>query len=172
MEIKTDRLTLVPLSMEHLQTAYAYSSDPENTKYMMFLPVDSLDETRRYIADCVAEMQKPVPGYYEFAVLLNGVHIGGVSLYFDTAPDLGELGWIISRAHQGHGYAAEAARALIIWARDALHIRRFIAHCDADNLASQAVMRRLGMTLTDTSGTRKNRGSDEQRREYLYELTI
>ena len=70
------------------------------------------------------------------------------------------------------GYAVEAARALIGWARDALHIRHFIAHCDADNLASQAVMRKLGMTLTDTSGTRKNRGSDELRREYLYELTI
>ena len=172
MKINTERLTLVPLGPEHLESTHVYASDPENTKYMMFLPVESLDETRKYIADCVAEMQKPVPGYYEFAVLLSGVHIGGVSLYFDTAPDLGELGWIISREHQGHGYAAEAARALIGWARNALHIQHFIAHCDADNLASQAVMRKLGMALTDASGTRKNRGSDELRREYLYELTI
>ena len=172
MRIDTERLVLVPLGLEHLESTHAYAADPETTKYMMFLPVDSLDETRRYIADCVAEMQKPVPGYYEFAVLLNGVHIGGVSLYFDTAPDIGELGWIIAREYQGHGYAAEAARALIDWGREALNVRRFIAHCDADNLASQAVMRKLGMTLTDTSGTRKNRGSDELRREYLYELTI
>ena len=169
MKIDTERLVLVPLGPEHLESTHAYAADPETTKYMMFLPVDSLGETRKYIADCVAEMQKPVPGYYEFAVLLNGAHIGGVSLYFDTAPDIGELGWIISRKYQGRGFAAEAARALIVWARDALSIRRFIAHCDADNLASQAVMRKLGLRLTDDTGTRKNRGSDALRRELLYE---
>ena len=46
------------------------------------------------------------------------------------------------------------------------------AHCDAENRASQGVMRRLGMTLVDDAGTRKNRGSDELRREYLFELSI
>ena len=33
-------------------------------------------------------------------------------------------------------------------------------------------MKKLGMTLTDATGTRKNRGSGEVRREYLYELRI
>ena len=172
MTIKTNRLTLVPLSMEHLQTAHAYSSDPVLTKYMMFLPVESIGETRKFIEDSQREWQKDVPGYYEFAVLLDGVHIGSVSLYFDTAPDIGELGWLLRPEYQGHGYAAEATRAMIDWARDHLGIRHFIAHCDAGNLPSQGVMRRLGMTLTDDTGTRKNRGSDELRREYLYELYV
>ena len=170
--IKTKRLTLVPLSAEHLESAYAYSSDPENTKYMMFLPVDSIEETRKFIEDCQRELEKDVPGYYEFAVLLDGKHIGGVNLYFDTAPDIGELGWLFLPEYQGRGYATEAARALLEWGRDTLGIRHFIAHCDAANLASQGVMRKLGMTLTDAAGTRKNRGSDELRREYLYELFV
>ena len=74
--------------------------------------------------------------------------------------------------YQGRGYATEAARALLAWGRDTLGIRRFIAHCDAENLASQGVMKKLGMTLADATGTRKNRGSDEARREYLYELRL
>ena len=170
--IQTNRLTLVPLGMEHLESAYAYSSDAENTKYMMFLPMDSIDEARQFIEDSQAELQKEAPGYYEFAVLLEGAHIGGVSLYLDTAPDLGELGWLLLPEYQGRGYATEAARALLEWGRDALGIRHFIAHCDAENLASQGVMKKLGMTLADATGTRKNRGSDEARREYLYELRL
>lgn len=172
MKIKTERLTLIPLAPEHLHTAYAYSSDPENTKYMMFLPVDSIDETRKFIEDSQAELRKAVPGYYEFAVLLGNKHIGGVNLYFDTAPDIGELGWLLLPGYQGRGYATEAARALLVWGHEHLGVNHFIAHCDAENLASQSVMRKLGMTLTDATGTRQNRGSDEVRREYLYELYL
>ena len=172
MEIHTNRLTLVPLSMEHLQTAYAYSSDPVLTKYMMFLPVDSLEETKKFIEDSQRELEKDVPGYYEFAVLLGDRHIGSVNLYFDTAPDIGELGWLFLPEYQGRGYATEAAKGLLEWGSTHLGIKHFIAHCDAENLASQGVMRKLGMVLTDDTGTRKNRGSEEVRREYAYELRL
>ena len=172
MNIHTNRLALVPLSMEHLQTAYAYSSDPVLTKYMMFLPVDSIEETRKFIEDSQRELCKDVPGYYEFAVLLGKKHIGSVNLYFDTAPDLGELGWLFLPEYQGRGYATEAAKGLLEWGNAHLGIKHFIAHCDAENLASQGVMRKLGMVLTDDTGTRKNRGSEEVRREYAYELRL
>jgi RimJ/RimL family protein N-acetyltransferase len=172
MKIQTERLTLASLSMEHLQSAYACSSDPVNTRYMMFLPVDSIEETRKFIEDCEAELQKQTPGYYEFAVLREGVYIGSVNLYFDTAPDIGELGWLFLPEYQGRGYATEAARALMDWGYHRLGIRHFIAHCDAGNEPSQAVMRRLGMICTDDTHTRKNRGSDELRRELLFEVWV
>lgn len=172
MQINTQRLTLKTLSMAHLQTAYAYSSDPANTQYMMFLPVDSVEETRRLIEDSLAELKKDAPGYYKFAVLLGEKHIGGVGLYFDAAPDIGELSWLFLPEYQGHGYATEAARALMEWAHARLGVNRFIALCDAENLPSQAVMRKLGMVLTDSTGTRKNRGSDELRRELLFEVRL
>lgn len=172
MKIITPRLTLIPLGPEHLETAYAYASDPENTKYMMFLPVDSIEETRKFIEDCRKELEKDVPGYYEFAVMLGDTHIGGVNLYFDTAPDIGELGWLLLPEYHGRGYATEAAQALMRWGHAHLGVSHFIAHCDAENLASQSVMKKLGMALTDDTGTRKNRGSDELRRELLFEVVV
>ncbi|HLY80683.1 MAG TPA: GNAT family N-acetyltransferase [Caulobacteraceae bacterium] len=57
------------------------------------------------------------------------------------------LFWAVSPARQGSGIAAEAARALIGHAFEALEIERIIATTEHDNLASQGVMRRLGMTL-------------------------
>jgi ribosomal-protein-alanine N-acetyltransferase len=57
------------------------------------------------------------------------------------------LFWAVSPAWQGSGVATEAAKALIAHAFEALEIERVVATTDHDNLASQGVMRRLGMTL-------------------------
>jgi RimJ/RimL family protein N-acetyltransferase len=57
------------------------------------------------------------------------------------------LYWALSPAAQGQGYATEAARAMVGYAFGTLYLGRVIATTDYDNLASQAVMRRLGMRL-------------------------
>lgn len=168
MEIKTERLVLRPLGPEYLHTTHEYVSDPENTRLMMLLPYDSIEETAAYLRYCAGEWTKPEPAIYEFAVLLNGTHIGHVTLEMNGPRDTAELAWIFHPAHHGRGLATEAARAMMDYARARLGITRFIAHCDSENAASQAVMRKLGLILADTTGTRKNRGSDDLRREYLY----
>ena len=168
MEIKTERLTLRPLGPEYLESTHAYVSDPENTRLMMLLPHDSIGETAAYLRYCAEEWTKPEPAIYEFAVLLGGEHIGHVTLEMKSPRDTAELAWILHPAHHGRGYATEAARAMMDYARAHLGVTRFIALCDSENIASQAVMAKLGLTLADTTGTRKNRGSDELRREYFY----
>ena len=67
------------------------------------------------------------------------------------------------------GYASEAAAALLSFAEKELGIKHFTAHCDTENTASRRVMEKLGMKLSDEHGGRKNRLSDEERREYLFE---
>jgi RimJ/RimL family protein N-acetyltransferase len=55
-----------------------------------------------------------------------------------------EVGWGIAREFRGKGYAVEAARAAIDWSFATFDIDR-ILHCiDCENVASQAVARRLG----------------------------
>ena len=172
MEIRTPRLCLKPLCMEHLASAYRYSSDPEGTRFMMFLPAASREEVAAFIRDAEAERAKPSPEYYEMAVLRDGEHIGGVSLHLERDGRSAEMGWILRRDCWGRGYATEAARALMAHARSAWGIRRFVAHCDAENAASAGVMRRLGMRCTGRAGGRKNRSSDEERYELTYEVTL
>lgn len=110
------------------------------------------------------------PPYGERAVVLqnSGELIGAVGLvpdlnFFSQIPGLSpdplllspalfsqpEVGlfWAISRSHRGHGYASEAARALIDFAFNQLALARIVATTTYDNLPSQAVMRRLGMRV-------------------------
>lgn len=55
-----------------------------------------------------------------------------------------EIGWAIVRDSWGRGYATEGAAAAIDWAFDHLGWDRIIHSISPDNLASQAVARRLG----------------------------
>ena len=172
MEIKTERLILAPIGTRHLESTYAYASDPENTRLMMFMPLADLAETRKFLAYFEAEWQKPKPVYCEFAILLDGAHIGEVGVDFLNGPDIAELGWVLHPRYHGRGYATEAARAVINFAVTRFGASHFIAHCDSENAASQSVMRKLGMTMTDAGGVRRNRASDEPRVEYTYELCL
>lgn len=172
MQIKTERLILEPLGTKHIGSTHAYASDPELTRLMVFLPVNDLAETERYLRKCEAEMKKERPQFYEMAVLLDGAHIGSVSAYLEENGTAWELGWIMARGTHGHGFAGEAAGALMEYCRRTSGIRRFIAHCDSENLASQRVMQKLGFRFAEEHSGRKNRGSDEVRSEMLFERTL
>jgi RimJ/RimL family protein N-acetyltransferase len=50
----------------------------------------------------------------------------------------------------GHGYAAEAAVAILDYAFEVLGLGRVLAEIDRDNAASEAVARRLGMRPVET----------------------
>lgn len=170
--IRTERLTLVPISMEYLDAVHEYASDAENTRLMMFLPNDSIEETREFVRQCEEQWSRPVPDYYEYIILYGGEPVGSVNLYPEEDGTTAELGWLIMPRFHRRGYAYEAAKGLIDYGASRLGIRRFIAHCDTENAASYSLMEKLGMTRADEYGGRFNKGSDEERREYLYEMTV
>lgn len=62
-------------------------------------------------------------------------------------PEMG-LFWVITPDHQGKGHATEAARALIDYAFEHFNLKRIVANTEFDNLASQGVMKKLGMKLS------------------------
>ena len=171
MEIRTQRLVLRPVSTDDFDTTYEYITDPENCRYMVFLPLASAQETADFLKEAEEEWKKPSPSFYEIAVVYNGIHIGCVSLYLSDDRLSAEIGWIISKRYQRQGFAYEAASALVVYAAK-LGIRHLTAHCDTENTGSRRVMEKLGMTLTGEHGGRKNRLSDEERREYQYEMDL
>lgn len=168
----TDRLKLVPLGLQYLISTHEYASDLDNTKYMIHLPNTDIMETKSFLDKVQAEWQKCNPSYYEFAVLLEEVHIGAISIYLNKDNAEGEIGWIISKKYWGNGYAVEAAREIINFAIRELKVGKFIAHCDSENISSYRVMEKLGFSLADKIKGRKNKSSSEDREELMYLLEI
>ena len=172
MEIRTERLLLEPLGIKYLNTVHEYASDLETTKFMMWLPNDTIEETADFLKKSDAEWAKALPSYYEFAVIFEGRQVGAVSIYLDEKRTTGEFGWILNKAYWNKGIATEAAKALFEFATNELGLKCVQAHCDSENIASSKVMEKLGMKRISCEGGRKNKSSDEERYEFLYELKV
>ena len=143
MELKTERLVLRPLCVRDLDTYTAYAMDAETCRYMLFLPYRTAEDAQAFLHECEENWQQEPIADYEMAITLDGRHIGGVSMFLEG--DKATLGWILSKADQGKGYAYEAASALMDYAVNVLGYRRIVAHCDARNERSQRLMEKLGM---------------------------
>ncbi len=167
---KKGRLNLVKHGSRFLESTYKYASDIENTKFMVHLPNMSIEETKSFLNAIDEEWKKENPSFFEFAILLDGKHIGAVSVYLNDERNIGELGWILDKDYWGYGYAYEAAMLLVSFCREHLNISHFVAHCDSENIASYKIMEKIGMKLVCVNGNRRNRASQELRREFQYEM--
>lgn len=170
-EMKTKRLLLRPLNISDIDTVYEYSSDEENTRFMIHLPSKSVDETAFFLNAVTSEWEKEAPSFYEFAVVLDGRQIGAVSVYLNEDGDSGELGWIINKRYLRKGLASEAAFTLKDFALHHLKLKKLVAHCDCRNVASYSLMRKIGMVREDIVGTRTYSRSGETVNEYIYSLS-
>ena len=84
-------------------------------------------------------------GHWVLELRTSGALVGRAGLYHPPDwPGL-ELGWTVARPHWGNGYAGEAARAGIGWARAELGADHLISLIADDNHRSVRVAEKLGM---------------------------
>jgi RimJ/RimL family protein N-acetyltransferase len=79
----------------------------------------------------------------------SGAFIGHVGLH--RLHDAVEIGYAFGTAYWGHGYASEAARALLNFGFETVGLDSIIALAFPANTASKAVMERLGMMAEGTT---------------------
>jgi RimJ/RimL family protein N-acetyltransferase len=172
MNIHTERLLLVPLGPQYLISTHKYASDFDNTKYITCLPNADISETKSFLERVQEEGQKFSHQFYEYAILLDSEHIGAVSIYLNKDNAEWDLGWIINKKYWGNGYAEEATKGIVNFAIQELKVRKFVAHCDSENISSSRVMEKLGMSLASKTQGRRNKSFSEDREELMYSLEI
>jgi RimJ/RimL family protein N-acetyltransferase len=112
-------------------------------------------------------------GWGLWAVDADGTFIGFVGLNEPRFMPGVEVGWRLARAAWGHGYATEAARAAVAFARDDLRLDEVVSFTATTNLRSQRVMQRLGMTHDPADDFDHPRVEDARlRRHVLYRLAF
>ena len=167
--LETERLLIRPFADADLPAVSA------------ILEVDSTDDaaSERYVrhgglsAVVLSELGQPPLGDRAMVLRSTGELIGLVGLVpafapFDQLRPMGKRGpeeppppahhrieiglyYNVRADHRGLGYATEAARALVDFAFERMDLGRIIATTERDNLASQAVMRHLGMRLYENA---------------------
>lgn len=161
-------ITIRKFTLDDVTSTYAYSSDFENTHYMLMVPQKSREETRDFLAKCIAEYEKENPEYLSFAVDLDSLHIGEVFAYLSEKE--ADIGWLIDKRYWGNGYATEAAKLLIDYLQTKLNRTDIVAYCDERNIASQKVMKNIGMEFVGSNGIRTYEKAVESWEEVKYKL--
>jgi RimJ/RimL family protein N-acetyltransferase len=153
--LETERLRVRPLSVGDAEAVRAVSGEPHP---------GWLEWTAATYGQLEALRQPPY-GERAICLLEGGELVGMVGVVpsmgpFAQLPGFGgaigpadrlrpEVGlyWAVAPEHRGNGYATEAARAVIDHGFAELGLARIVATTERDNLASIAVMRRLGMRV-------------------------
>jgi RimJ/RimL family protein N-acetyltransferase len=146
LPIETSRLTLRVLVPEDLGAMHAIQSREDVCRWLYWEP-RSEDEVREVLERQIARTQDAPETGVSLAVELKatGEPIGQVSMTIAPEHRQGELGFTIHPDHQGRGYATEAAEAMLALAFDTYDVHRVCGRLEARNMASAAVLARLGM---------------------------
>lgn len=163
-EIRTARLTLLPLGVEHADELVGVLDDPALHTFIGGRP-ETLDELRARYARWAAGSPDPGVRWLNWAIRFDaaerlvgtvqatvtdtraGVAGTGTGTQGNVAGALAEVAWVVGTGWQGRGFATEAARGLMGWLREE-GVRAVVAHVHPDNVASARVARALGLRAT------------------------
>jgi RimJ/RimL family protein N-acetyltransferase len=146
--VRTARLLLRPLTTVDVDALLVYRSQPDVCRYVPFEPM-----TREVIEHRVATQWANTELTDEGQALTLGIElaatgelVGDVVLFWHSREHGGgELGYVVHPDFAGHGYATEAAKAMLGLGFDGIGLHRIVARIDERNGASARLARRLGM---------------------------
>lgn len=142
--LDTARLRLRPVRIEDHGELFAHWTSAEVRRFLF-------DGAILSAADITRVIEASVRGFAESNSALWLINATGTARSLGTAglrplEDLGiEVFYSLAPAAWGHGYATEVARAVVQYALGHLGLQEMFAEIDAANLASVAVVQRLGM---------------------------
>ena len=150
-QVETDRLTLRPLAARDIAAFLAYRNVDDVARYQDW----PLPYTEAMAVDLVGDAGRhggPVAGdWVQLAIERDGELVGDIAVWLDDASQLASIGYTVAPEHQGHGYAVEAAEAVVEWLFTVAHVHRITATIDPRNMASARVLERCGFEYVGTA---------------------
>lgn len=148
--IATDRLVLTPLRVDDAEEMVRVLDDERLHEFIGGRPA-ALDELRDRYRRLAAGPENSSEVWLNWIVRhrQQGTAIGTVqATVTDPAHPAASVAWVIGAPWQGHGFASEAAAALIAWL-GSQGVDRISASIHPEHRASAGVAARIGLEPTD-----------------------
>lgn len=150
-ELETERLLLRRMRLDDAEDVFAYASDPEVTRYVMFENHRSIEDSRTFLLFATEGYERGDFCGWGLVLKASGAFVGTCGMEAGAAEHArAELGYVLSREHWGRGLMPEAVRSMIRYGFGRLGLNRVEARCIAENTASARVMEKVGMTYEGT----------------------
>ena len=143
--LSTERLVLRPVTADDHAALLAHWTQPDVRRFLFDGAAPSSAEVAETIEESIGDFAARGFGVWLIELGSAAGLVGtaglrplggsGLEIFYSLAPDA----W-------GHGYATEAARAVVEYGLGPLGLPEVLAEVDEGNAASVAVVKRLGMT--------------------------
>ncbi len=145
-QLETPRLILRKLKMKDAEDVFAYASDPEVARYVLWDPHRSLSDSRSYIRYIRHLYRQGIPSSWAVQLRKEGTVIVSIGyMWMSRENRSAEIGYSLSRPYWNHGLMTEALDRVLRFSFDDLHLNRIEAQYDLRNPASGRVMEKCGM---------------------------
>jgi RimJ/RimL family protein N-acetyltransferase len=149
--LRTTRLRLRPFTEADADLLFALHSSTHVMRYWDSAPWNDRACAERFIAKCGRIADEGTGARVAIDRASDGAFVGWCGLTnWDPDNRSASLGYCLDPAMWGHGYATEAAHALLQWAFDTLDLNRVQAEADTRNAASGRVLEKIGFVREGT----------------------
>ena len=157
------RVRLRAMTAADVPRLFAQFSDPKVMRYWSRGPLMQMDDAR----EMFDEIDRGVRAgqFLQWAIARNtdDLMIGSCALFSQNpAHRRAEIGFALSSAHWGHGYAQEALRLALEQAFAGLDLHRIEADVDPHNTASLRLLERIGFVREGLLRERWHVGGERQ----------
>lgn len=145
MHLDTQRLVIRSFTAQDVPAYAALVADPEvMTSLGDGQPLEAASASS-YVQQCISNEQRLGFARYALALQRTNTFIGfcGYAVINDDV----DLGYRLAREHWGHGYALEAAQAVIAYGFDTLGLDAIVATAYTANRRSIRVIEQLGFAF-------------------------
>ena len=149
--LRTARLLLRPFTEGDTDAIYALMSNAYVLRYWDAPPWSERTRADRFIARCKAMEQEGSGVRLAIERTADWVFIGWCA-FMEWNPNYrsGMIGYCLDNTAWGHGFATEAAGAVLQWAFGTLDLNRVQSGADTRNRASERVLEKLGFVREGT----------------------
>ena len=145
--LETERLILRPIRKSDAEDLYAYASDAEVARYVLWRRHETVRDSKTQIRCLLRQYRRGQPGSWAIEEKKSGRMIGTVGfMWVSPESRSAECGYSLSRAYWNRGIMTEALQELLRFSFETVGLNRIEAQHDVQNPASGRVMQKCGMT--------------------------
>jgi ribosomal-protein-alanine N-acetyltransferase len=153
--LETDRLILREIKPSDAEAFFAMDSNPKIHRYLWNKPVQKIEEINEIIES--VRKQYVDNGIGRFAMISKDTNefIGWAGLKYNTEMvnnkvNFYDIGYRLDEKFWGKGYASDATFAWLNYAFETMKIKTLEAAAHSDNVASNRILQKIGMQMTET----------------------
>ena len=170
--IETERIILRPLTVADAEVVFeGWGRDKEVARFMRWNLHNNVEETKEWLVnEEVATMGDDV---FNWGFVLKENHrlIGCGGLIFSKEHQMYEIGYNLARDCWAKGFATEAAKRMVVFAKENLNVKQLFATHAVDNVESGMVIKKIGFIYQNDGTYSSYDGSRTfQSKEYIMNM--